>query len=150
MADKKAIETEEKSKAKLGSTSKSMAAGAVGALIAIVIVLGSFGVVRAMHDPDGRGGFKPGAPMMQGAEDEDRGMHRGPGLGGEITKIEGSTITLKGRDDQIITISVSDKTTYKKDASDAKLSDLKVGNKIMVRGDVQTISVKADSIGIRQ
>lgn len=136
-----------KSKVELKPTHKSMLAGAGGALIAILIVLGSVGVVRAMSG-HGNGDPRNGMPMMQG--EARGGMRGGPGLGGEITKIEGTTITVKGRDDQTITITVDDNTNYQKEGDDAKLSDLKVGDEIMVRGDVQNISVEADSIGIRQ
>ncbi len=126
---------------KLQSTHKSMLAGAGGALIAIMLVLGSVGVVRAMHGPDSdeRHGGRPGM-MMQG----------GPRLGGEITKIDGNTITVTGRDDQTITVKVDDSTKYKKDDSDVKLSDLKVGDEIMIHGEVQTVTVDADTIGIRK
>lgn len=150
MTDKQEIKKQPKSKNVLNNTHKSMLAGAGGALIALFIVLGSFGVVRAMHGPGGRDGMKPGAPMMMQGGGEDRGMRGGPHLGGEITKIDGNTITLKGMDDQVITVTVNDKTTYHKADSDAKLSDLKVGDKIMVRGEVKTVTVDADSIGIRQ
>ena len=125
---------------KLQSTHKSMLAGAGGALIAIMLVLGSVGVVKAMHGPDSgeRHGGRPDM-MMQG----------GPRLGGEITKIDGNTITVTGRDDQAITVKVDDSTKYKKDNGEVKLSDLKVGDEIMIRGDVQSVTVNAESIGIR-
>jgi len=148
MADKQVVKSQPKTN--LNNTHKSMLAGAGGALIAIMIVVGSFGVVRAMHGPNDRGGFRGGTPIMAQDGGEERGMHRGPGLGGEITKIDGTTLTLKGRDDQVITVTVNDKTSYKKADANAKLGDLKVGDKIMVRGDVKTVTVTAGSIGIRQ
>ena len=125
---------------KLQSTHKSMLAGAGGALIAIMLVLGSVGVVKAMHGPDSgeRHGRRPDM-MRQGA----------PRVGGEITKIDGNTITVTGRDDQAITVKVDDSTKYKKDNGEVKLSDLKVGDEIMIRGDVQSVTVNAESIGIR-
>lgn len=147
MADKK---EQAKAKIELKPTHKSMLAGAGGALIAILIVLSSVGAVRAMS---GRGnGDRPagGPPMMMQAEGRGGEMRGGPRLGGEITKIEGSTITVTGRDDQTITVKVDDNTNYKKDGDDAKISDLKVGDNIMIRGEVQSVTVNADSIGIRQ
>ena len=150
MVEKSEAKSKIETKTGLNNTHKSLLAGASGALIAIFFVLGSFGVVRAMHGPGGRDGIRYGAPTMTQGVGEYRGMRGGPNLGGEITKIDNDTITLKGMDAQVITVTVNDKTTYHKADSDAKLSDLKVGDKVMIRGEVKTVTVDADSIGIRQ
>ncbi len=122
MVEKSEAKSKIETKTGLNNTHKSLLAGASGALIAIFFVLGSFGVVRAMHGPGGRDGIRYGAPTMTQGVGEYRGMRGGPNLGGEITKID----------------------------NDAKLSDLKVGDKVMIRGEVKTVTVDADSIGIRQ
>jgi len=136
-------------KVKLSSNHKSFVAGGAGALVAILLVLSSVGVVRAFSGPQGHGQNGKSALMMGAERGGDMQGDPGRGLGGEITKIDGSTITLKGREDQIVTVTVDDNTNYKNEGNDAKLSDLKVGDKIMVRGDVTTVSVNADTIGIR-
>ncbi len=129
----------------LTSTQKTFLAGAGGALVAMVLVLGSASMVRAFNGHGRDGGPRGGAPMMM----QGGGMRGGPGLGGKITKIDGNTLTVTGKDDQTITVTVDDNTNYQKEDDDAKLSDLKVGDEIMIRGDVQNVSVDADSIGIR-
>lgn len=75
----------------------------------------------------------PGAQMGAG------GMGRGPGgnfqgTAGEITKIDGSTLTITTFRGETAQVSVSDSTKITKNRAEAKLTDLKVGDRIMARG----------------
>ena len=58
------------------------------------------------------------------------------GAGGEITTIEGESITVVGRHDEERTLTVSDETviTFVETQSEGRLADLEVGDTIRVRG----------------
>jgi Domain of unknown function (DUF5666) len=57
-----------------------------------------------------------------------------PHAGGEITAINGSTITVKDRDGTSVTINVTGSTTYDVAGATAKLSDIKVGMFLVAEG----------------
>ena len=71
----------------------------------------------------------PNGPM-QGSERERR-----PGVGGTITAISNDTLTLKTIDERTVTVKLTSDTRFRKDQQDAKLSDFKVGDMVMVRGE---------------
>jgi hypothetical protein len=60
---------------------------------------------------------------------------RGPGTAGTITAIEGQTIKLKTPNGGTATVKLTDQTKFNKDRQEAKVSDFKVGDMIMVRGE---------------
>jgi Domain of unknown function (DUF5666) len=62
-------------------------------------------------------------------------QHRGMGTGGTITAVSGNSITIQTREGQTAQVSVDENTQYRKGREDAKLSDLKVGDRIFVRGE---------------
>jgi hypothetical protein len=57
-----------------------------------------------------------------------------PHVGGEVTAVDGSTITVKQRDGSTATIKVTSSTTYNVAGADAKLADLKVGMFLVAEG----------------
>lgn len=57
-----------------------------------------------------------------------------PHLGGEVTAVDGSTITVKQRDGTTATIEVTGSTTYTVAGADAKLADVKVGMFLVAEG----------------
>lgn len=57
-----------------------------------------------------------------------------PHLGGEVTAIDGSTITVKQRDGATATIKVTGSTTYTVGGASAKLADVKVGMFLVAEG----------------
>jgi hypothetical protein len=58
------------------------------------------------------------------------------GTAGTITAINGDTITVKqAMNDSTVTVKLNDKTEYRKDREPAKLSDLKIGDFVIVRGE---------------
>ena len=67
---------------------------------------------------------------MQGGESGRR-----PGTGGTITAITADTLTLKSFDEHTVTVKLTPQTRFRKDQQDAKLSDFKVGDMVMVRGE---------------
>jgi uncharacterized protein DUF5666 len=74
-------------------------------------------------------------PDAQSQAQGNREHRRGPGTGGTISAIAGNSITLKTRDGQTAQVNVTDQTRFRKGREDAKLSDLKVGDRIFVRGE---------------
>jgi hypothetical protein len=58
---------------------------------------------------------------------------QGPGVG-TITAIEGDTITMKTMDGKQATVKVTSDTRFRRDRQEAKLSDFKVGDTVMVGG----------------
>jgi hypothetical protein len=57
------------------------------------------------------------------------------GVGGQITAIEGNTITLRTFRGENAKVAVISSTRITRDRSDAKLSDFKVGDTVFVRGE---------------
>jgi Domain of unknown function (DUF5666) len=72
---------------------------------------------------------QPNRPMQGG----ERG--RRPGVGGTITAISNDALTLKTFDERTVTVKLTSDTRFRKDQQDAKLSDFKVGDVVMVRGE---------------
>ena len=79
----------------------------------------------------------------------NRGYRRGPGTGGSITAIAGNSITLKTRDGQTAQVNVTDQTRFRKGREDAKLSDLKVGDRVFVRGEQKDGVWQAEVVAAR-
>ncbi|HEU5400520.1 MAG TPA: DUF5666 domain-containing protein [Terriglobales bacterium] len=85
---------------------------------------------------------EPAAPQDQQPSNQQQGQWRGrgprgnfQGTGGTITAIEGDTITLKTMDGKQATVKVTPDTRFRRDRQDAKISDFKVGDMVMVRGE---------------
>jgi len=57
-----------------------------------------------------------------------------PHVGGEVTAIDGSTITLEARDGTTSTITVNGDTTYQVNGDDATLADVEVGMVLIAEG----------------
>lgn len=57
-----------------------------------------------------------------------------PHVGGEVTAIDGSTITVGGRDGTAATIKVNADTTYQVNGDDAALADVEVGMVLIAEG----------------
>jgi hypothetical protein len=89
--------------------------------------------------------FGQAAPSAQPAPQSDQqrpqgegrrgGQGLGRGVGGEIKSISGDTISLTTRDGGTATVKTSSDTRFMRDGQPAKLSDFKVGDRVMVRGE---------------
>ncbi|HWC16210.1 MAG TPA: DUF5666 domain-containing protein, partial [Terriglobales bacterium] len=84
----------------------------------------------------------PFALSQESSQDQPGGQRPGFGGGrefrgtaGQITEISGSTLKIKLRDGSIGTVTTTSDTRFRKDRQEAKLSDFKVGDTVMVRGD---------------
>jgi Cu/Ag efflux protein CusF len=58
-----------------------------------------------------------------------------PGVAGQITEISGTTLKVKQQDGSIATVNINSSTRFRKEGEEAKLSDFKAGDSVMVRGD---------------
>lgn len=65
---------------------------------------------------------------------------------GTVTGISDSSITVETTAKKSVTVDVSDKTKFEKSGSPAKLKDLKVGDKVVVRADVSGDKLVANEV----
>lgn len=74
---------------------------------------------------------------QQGQNQERRGFggREFRGTAGQITEISGSTLKIKLRDGSTGTVNITSDTRFRKAGQQAQLSDFKVGDNVMVRGD---------------
>src|SRR5437764_441098 len=82
-------------------------------------------------------------------EGRGRGQGFGRGVGGAIQAIQGDTVTLTTRDGGTAIVKVGADTRLMRDGKDAKLTDFKVGDRVMVRGEsTGTNAWKAEMMGV--
>lgn len=74
-------------------------------------------------------------PSQDQGQQPERGWREFRGAFGPITEISGSTLKIKLPDGSIGTVTTTSSTRFRKEQQDAKLSDFKVGDTIMVRGE---------------
>jgi hypothetical protein len=123
-----------------------VAAGAVGALIVgggiFLLGRGDDGeATEAAATGDTSSESSPGAPGAQGG---GRGGPGGRGTGGEISAIDGTTITVDANG-ETYTVSTSDETTVTETVEGAS-SDIGVGDTLVVRGEVVDGAVTTEAI----
>lgn len=90
-----------------------------------------------------------GAPGARASGDTGFGGGSGGLTSGEITSIDGSTVTLKASDGSTVTISTTDGTTVRT-TTDATVSDLGVGDTVTVIGETDssgTVTARAITEG---
>lgn len=109
--------------------------GGVGIVIVLLLTF-QVGVMFGFHranfgyhwSQNYEGNFSPKPMMGRG------GMMKAHGAIGEIIKIDGSILTVKGQDEAEKIILVDAKTKFEKDDVDVKATDLKVGDSVFVIG----------------
>ena len=115
---------------------------AAGTMMLSLIAAASVGA----QEPPAQGGAPP------------RGMTQGPGRGegrqrplvGKITAIGSDSLDIAKPDGGAVRVKLSEKTEFRKDREAAKLSDFKVGDFVMVRGEENDDhSVNAEMIATR-
>jgi hypothetical protein len=92
----------------------------------LIFILLAAVAVFAQEGPRPEGGPMQGGP--------GRGQFAGRGTAGNITAINGDTLTLKTMNGTE-TVKVTADTMYRKDREQAKLSDFKVGDTVFIMGD---------------
>ncbi len=78
---------------------------------------------------------QPPSQQQRGERGFGRGRGNFQGTGGTITAISGDTLTLKTMSGGTATVKLTSSTMYRRDRQEAKLSDFKVGDMVMVRGE---------------
>jgi len=95
--------------------------------LAFLVLLFVIAATAQQPPPDSSpGGTEPGRRERRG---------RFQGVGGTITALNGTSMTLKTFDGGTATVTLSDKTRYLRDGQEAKLSDFKVGEPVVVRAE---------------
>jgi preprotein translocase subunit YajC len=113
----------------------------------------SIGVASPAQTPDTSSASQDqvqGAPPTGGRGSGRGGAKDGHGTIGKITAIHGNSLQLIKPDGSTVTINLTDKTEYRKDRQPAQISDFKVGDFVMARGDENADhSVTAQSLNGR-
>jgi hypothetical protein len=113
--------------------------------VGVVAMLSAAGT-RAQDDA-------PAPPPQQGqSQGQGRGAGREGGrpLFGKITALHDGSIEVTGPDGQAVMVKLTPQTEFRKDREPAKVSDFKVGDTVMVRGDENADhTVTAKTIGGR-
>ncbi len=131
---------------KLTNTHKSFIAGAGGALVVFGLLAGGAVAARQFGPHDRHQGFEQRGGMMGG---RGAGMHQGRPTHGVVQSINDKAITIKDdEDNSTTTVTVTDSTKYTKDHTDAKLSDIKTGDTLVVFGKLSDNKVTATRIVI--
>ena len=113
-------------------------------LLSLVIATTSSGQATPAGGPQNQAA-EPVARLTQRQEDG-----RGQPVFGKITAINKTSMELSKPDGSAVTVKISDKTEYRRDRQEAKLSDFKVGDVVIVRGEENADhSVTAQTIGGR-
>ena len=99
----------------------------LGQTIAVAMASAAMVAASAAQNP-------PARPQGEG-QDQRGGMRMMRGTGGTISAISADTITLKTFNGQDATVKIGDKTQFRKDQKEAKLSDFKTGDMVLVRGE---------------
>jgi hypothetical protein len=113
----------------------------------------SIGVATPAQTPDPQSAPQDQVqdPPPGGGRNSGRGgAGDGHGTIGKITAIHGNSLQVRRPDGSTVAINLTDKTEYRKDRQPAQLSDFKVGDFVMARGDENADhSVTAQSLGGR-
>src|SRR5438270_3657989 len=99
-------------------------------LLSIACTIGGF----AQQAPPPEGGPPQGEAQRPGPGGGRRGQFAGQGTAGNITAINGDTLTLKTLSGTE-TVKVTGDTMFRRDREAAKLADFKVGDTVFVMGD---------------
>jgi len=113
----------------------------------------SIGVASPAQTPDPQPAAQDqtqGPPPGRGDNSRRGGPRDGHGTVGKITAIHGNSLQVARPDGSTVTVNLTDKTEYRKDRQPVQLSDFKVGDFVMVRGDENPDhSVNAQSLSGR-
>src|SRR5690348_8283533 len=97
------------------------------AALALLLVFGLCSLAQDNATPPAQG-QPPQAEQRRG------GNRMGRGVGGTIQSINGDTLTLTSRNGATVTVKTTPDTRFMREGQAAKLSDFKVGDRIMVGG----------------
>ncbi|HXY01441.1 MAG TPA: DUF5666 domain-containing protein [Candidatus Limnocylindrales bacterium] len=102
-----------------------------GTLFVVLALAGILSAGNAIAQEPASGG----PPAQSGQAGPGRGQEGGRGLFGKITAIHDGVIEITRPDGQVVSVKVTEQTEFRKDREAAKITDFKVGDTVMVRGD---------------
>jgi Domain of unknown function (DUF5666) len=111
----------------------------------------SAGVLRAQDAPDAGAPpqAQPQSQQREGAPGGEQGGRSRP-LFGKITALRDGGLDITRQDGQTVSVKLTAQTEFRKDRESAKISDFKVGDVVMIRGDENADhSVTARMVGAR-
>lgn len=122
-----------------------IAIGAVGMLLIGTIIFGATGLAR--HSA-GQPGFGREQDGPGGGRDSMRmgGMRGQRPTAGTVQSLADDTIVIKDRDDNTVTVTVDNSTEYLKDQAEAKQSDIKTGDTLIIFGKLADNKIPASRI----
>ncbi len=82
----------------------------------------------------------------QGAESKGKRRKEFQGVAGVVASVSGQTITIEGKDNITYVVDAGDARVVKKGADKASLSDIKSGDKLLIKGVVTGSTVAATDI----
>ncbi len=115
----------------------------------LVVFLGLWGMlsVTVARAQDEQGAPAPQQRQVRGGEGQEGGQRP---LMGKITAVKDGAMEITGLDGQVVAVKLTAQTEFRKDREPAKVSDFKVGDMVMVRGEENADhSVTAKMIGAR-
>src|SRR6202795_1305842 len=77
----------------------------------------------------------PGSAQGAGAQTPGRGGERRPSVFGKLTAVHDQSVEVTNQNGDTVTVKISGSTQFRKEGEAAKLSDLKVGDIVFVRGE---------------
>lgn len=124
-----------------------VAAGAVAAVVAFgaAVVLGGGSDDSSTNASTPAANTAGGNAAGYGGQFPGGGNFRGMGTSGEVTANEDGTLTVQGQDDTETTVKTTDETVVTK-TSEGELSDLEVGDNVLVVGEADGDAVAATAI----
>jgi hypothetical protein len=103
-----------------------------GSLLCCLTVAAQAGARHLQEAPPAQ---NPGSAQGAGTpQTPGLGGERRPGLFGKLTAVHDQSIEIARQDGSVATVKISGSTQFRKERQDAKLSDLKVGDIVFVRG----------------
>jgi preprotein translocase subunit YajC len=91
---------------------------------------------KAWHLQEAPAPQNPGSAQVAAtAQTPGRGGERRPGLFGKLTAVHDQSVEIIGSSGDAVTVKISGSTQFRKDGEAARLSDLKVGDIVFVRGE---------------
>ena len=105
-----------------------------GKLATLFLMLGTAMAAQARPQDSPVQGQAP--PTMRGEESQERRLGDGPApLIGKILSVKGNLLELTTPDGSNLAVKITDKTEFRRDRQQAKISDFKAGDMVFVRGE---------------
>ncbi|HVZ75825.1 MAG TPA: DUF5666 domain-containing protein [Candidatus Paceibacterota bacterium] len=129
-----------------GATSTLSAIAVNDAVVVQGTVSGTSVAAKTIRDGFMKMGMRPANGMKHATTTPAIAGNGEPVVGGSVTAVSGSTITITNKSNVTYTIDASSATITKKGASSATISNVAVGDNLLVQGTVNGNAVAASSV----